>query len=255
MTAIRFDRVSKSYPRYLHVRRGLKASLLSLGRTVEEARQQKIAALQDVSFDISQGETVGVIGSNGSGKSTALALMAGVLASETGSVTVEGRVCPLLELGAGFHYDLTGRENIILNGVLLGLTRREVALKLPEIVAFSELDEFLDQPVRTYSSGMVARLGFSIAVHLEPDILLIDEILAVGDLHFQAKCRDKMKWFKNRKTTIVIVSHSTGDIRSLCDRVLWLDRGKLVGQGAVSDILPLYEEAQRARAQGMVSCR
>jgi lipopolysaccharide transport system ATP-binding protein len=248
MTAIRFDRVSKFYPRYLHVRRGLKASLLSLGRTVEEARHQKIPALQNVSFDIGQGETVGVIGSNGSGKSTALALMAGVLASEAGSVTVQGRVCPLLELGAGFHYDLTGRENIILNGVLLGLTRREVLLKLPEIVAFSELDEFLDQPVRTYSSGMVARLGFSIAVHL-------DEILAVGDLHFQTKCRDKMKWFKNRKTTIVIVSHSIGDIRTLCDRVLWLDRGTLVGQGAVSEILPLYEEAQRARAQGMVSCR
>jgi lipopolysaccharide transport system ATP-binding protein len=248
MNAIRFDNVSKSYPRYLHVRRGLKASLLSLSRTVEELRQKKFLALHDVSFEIEEGETVGVIGPNGSGKSTALALMAGVLGAETGCVSVHGRVCPLLELGAGFHYDLTGRENIVLNGILLGLTRREVMAKLSDILAFSELEEFLDQPVRTYSSGMVARLGFSIAVHLEPEILLIDEILAVGDLHFQAKCREKIKWFKNRKITIVLVSHSTGDIRQLCDRVLWLDRGELVGQGAPSEIVPLYEASQRAKS-------
>ncbi len=248
MSAIRFDHVSKSYPRYLHVRRGLKASLLSLSRTVEELNQKKILALHDVSFDIEAGETVGVIGSNGSGKSTALALMAGVLGAETGSVSVQGRVCPLLELGAGFHYDLSGRENIVLNGVLLGLTRREVMARLPDILAFSELDEYLDQPVRTYSSGMVARLGFSIAVHLDPEILLIDEILAVGDLHFQSKCREKMKWFKSRKTTIVLVSHSIGDIRQLCDRVLWLDRGILVGQGSPSDIVPLYEKFQREKS-------
>ncbi len=247
MTAIRFQHVSKSYPRFLHVRRGLKASLLSLGRTVEEMNQKKILALQDISFEIEEGETVGVIGANGSGKSTALALMAGVLGAESGSVSVQGRICPLLELGAGFHYELTGRENIVLNGVLLGLTRREVMARLPDILAFSELDEFVDQPVRTYSSGMVARLGFSVAVHLDPEILLIDEILAVGDLHFQTKCRDKMKWFKTRKTTIVLVSHSTGDIRQLCDRVLWLDRGKLVGQGTPNEIVPLYEAAQRAK--------
>lgn len=248
MNAIRFENVSKSYPRYLHVRRGLKASLLSLSRTVEELKQKKFLALHDVSFEVAQGETVGVIGPNGSGKSTALALMAGVLGAETGCVSVHGRICPLLELGAGFHYDLTGRENIVLNGILLGLTRREVMAKLPDILEFSELDEFLDQPVRTYSSGMVARLGFSIAIHLDPEILLIDEILAVGDLHFQAKCREKIKWFKSQKITIVIVSHSTGDIRQLCDRVLWLDHGKLVGQGAPSDIVPLYETSQRAKA-------
>ena len=248
MIAIRFDHVSKSYPRYLHVRRGLKASLLGLFKTVEEFKQRKLLALQDVSFEIAEGETVGVIGANGSGKSTTLALMAGVLRAETGSVSVKGRVCPLLELGAGFHYDLTGRENIVLNGILLGLTRREVMARFKDILEFSELNEFLDQPVRTYSSGMVARLGFSIAVHLDPEILLIDEILAVGDLRFQAKCREKIKWFKNRRTTIVIVSHSTGDIRQLCDRVLWIDHGKLVGQGVPDEIVPKYEASQRTVA-------
>lgn len=247
MIAIRFHNVSKSYPRYLHVRKGLKASLLSLSRTVQDLRQKKFLALHDVSFEITEGETVGVMGPNGSGKSTALALMAGVLAAETGCVNVRGHVCPLLELGAGFHYDLTGRENVVLNGILLGLTRREVIARLRDIVEFSELEEFLDQPVRTYSSGMVARLGFSIAVHLDPVILLIDEILAVGDLHFQAKCREKIKWFKNRNTTIVLVSHSTSDIRQLCDRVLWLDHGKLVGQGTPDEVVPLYEKSQLVR--------
>lgn len=248
MISIRFDNVSKSYPRYLHVRRGLKASLLDLSRTVQELKQKRFLALHDVSFEIAEGETVGFMGPNGSGKSTALALMAGVLVAETGYVKVHGHVCPLLELGAGFHYDLTGRENIVLNGILLGLTRREVMARLHDILEFSELEEFLDQPVRTYSSGMVTRLGFSIAVHLDPDILLIDEILAVGDLHFQAKCREKINWFKGRNTTIVLVSHSTSDIRELCDRVLWLDHGKLIGQGAPNEVIPQYEKSQRVRS-------
>ena len=247
MIAIRFDNVSKSYPRHLHVARGLKASLLSLSRTVREFKQNKFFALHDVSFEIAEGETVGVIGPNGSGKSTALALMAGVLGAETGCVSVHGRVCPLLELGAGFHYDLTGRENIVLNGILLGLTRREVMARLRHIIEFSELEEFLGEPIRTYSSGMIVRLGFSIAVHLDPDILLIDEILAVGDLHFQTKCLEKIKWFKSRNTTIVLVSHSTSDIRQLCDRVLWLDHGKLIGQGTPNEVVPLYEQSQLAQ--------
>lgn len=246
MSAIRFDNVSKSYPRYLHVTRGLKASLLSLSQTVRAFKQDKFLALHGVSFEVGAGEAVGLVGPNGSGKSTTLALIAGVLQAEAGRVKVQGHVCPLLELGAGFHYDLTGRENIVLNGILLGLTRRDVMAKLDDIVEFSELEEFLDQPVRTYSSGMVARLGFSIAVHLDPDILLIDEILAVGDLHFQAKCREKIQWFKNRNTTIVLVSHSTSDIRQLCDRVLWLDHGKLIGEGRPDEIIPLYEQSQFA---------
>lgn len=244
MSAVRFRNVTKYYPRYLHVTRGLKASLLRLPQTFRAFKRDKFVALNDVSFEIQKGETIGVVGPNGSGKSTTLALIAGVLRAETGSVDVEGHVCPLLELGAGFHYDLTGRENIILNGILLGLPRREVMARMPDIVEFSELEGFLDQPIRTYSSGMIARLGFSIAVHMDPDILLIDEILAVGDIHFQAKCRKKIEWFKTRKTTIVLVSHSTEEVRRLCDRVIWLDHGKLVGQGITEEIIPLYERSQ-----------
>jgi len=244
MIAIRFDNVSKSYPRHLHVARGLKASLLSLSQTVREFKQKKFFALHEVSFEIAEGESIGLVGPNGSGKSTNLALMAGVLQAESGLVNVYGQVCPLLELGAGFHYDLTGRENIVLNGILLGLTRGEVMARLRDIIEFSEMEEFLDEPIRTYSSGMIVRLGFSIAVHLDPDILLIDEILAVGDLHFQTKCLEKINWFKRHNTTIVLVSHSTSDIRQLCDRVLWLDHGKLIVQGAPNEVVPLYEQSQ-----------
>ena len=200
-------------------------------------------ALDDVSFEIKKGETVGIVGPNGSGKSTTLALIAGVLRPQAGRVDVLGRVCPLLELGAGFHPDLTGRENIVLNGVLLGLTRREVLAKMDGIIAFSELESFLDQPVRTYSTGMIARLGFSVAVHLNPEILLIDEILSVGDLHFQAKCRGKLDEFKKQEVTIVLVSHSVGEVRRLCDRVIWLDGGRKVEEGEPQHVLLRYEAA------------
>lgn len=201
-------------------------------------------ALDDVSFEIKKGETIGLIGPNGSGKSTTLALIAGVLQPQVGRVDVQGRVCPLLELGAGFHSELTGRENIVLNGVLLGLTRREVLSKMDEIIAFSELESFLDQSVRTYSTGMIARLGFSVAVHLDPEILLIDEILSVGDLHFQAKCRGKLDEFKKQDVTIVLVSHSIGEIRRLCDRVIWLKDGGIVAEGDPDFVLKRYEESQ-----------
>jgi lipopolysaccharide transport system ATP-binding protein len=244
MTVVQFKHVSKWYPRYHQVLKGLKASLLQLPETIRAFRQQKFVALDDISLDIEKGETIGLIGANGSGKSTMLALMAGVLAPQIGRVEVQGRVCPLLELGAGFHYDLTGHENILLNGILLGLTRREVQEKMNEIVAFSELESFLDQPIRTYSSGMIARLGFSIAIHVDPEILIIDEILSVGDLHFQAKCRRKIQEFKQQKKTIVLVSHSPEDVRRLCNRVLWLDHGKLVGHGDADLILSRYERSE-----------
>ncbi len=199
-------------------------------------------ALDDVSFELEKGETVGLIGPNGSGKSTAMALIAGVLKANSGRVDVQGRICPLLELGAGFHPELTGRENIILNGVLMGLTRQEVLDRMDEIIAFSELESFLDQPLRIYSTGMVARLGFSVAVHLEPDILLIDEILAVGDLHFQARCREKIDEFRKRGVTIVLVSHSTDEIRRLCDRAVWLEQGRVAGEGEPGLLLSRYAE-------------
>ena len=246
MTAVCFEHVSKSYPSYHKILGGLKASLLRFPETLHSLKRERFLALDDVSFEIEKGQTVGLIGPNGSGKSTALALIAGVLGAQAGTVTVRGRVCPLLELGAGFHPELTGRENILLNGVLLGLTRREVLARMNEIIAFSELEPFLDQPIRTYSTGMIARLGFSVAVHLDPDILLIDELLAVGDLHFQAKCRERINEFKKQQVTIVLVSHSTGDIRQLCDSVIWLQRGKIVEQGNADIIVERYEKSDPA---------
>ncbi len=200
-------------------------------------------ALNDVSFEVKQGESLGLIGPNGSGKSTALAIMAGVLKPQVGKVEVRGRVSPLLELGAGFHPELTGRENILLNGILLGLTRQEVVAKMEAIIDFSELEAFLDQPIRTYSSGMLARLGFSVAAHLDPEILLIDEVLAVGDLRFQAKCREKLDEFKRRQVTIVLVSHSLGEVRGFCERVIWLNNGRIAADGEPGVVIPRYEEA------------
>ena len=243
MIAVRFEHVSKSYPIYSQILTGLKASLLHAPQTLQRFRRHRFMALNDVSFEVEQGESVGLIGSNGSGKSTTLALIAGVLRAQSGRVEVRGRVCPLLELGAGFHPELTGRENIFLNGILLGLTRREVVAKLDEIVAFSELEPFLDQPIRTYSSGMIARLGFSVAAHLDPEILLIDEILAVGDLRFQAKCRDKVEEFKKRQVTVILVSHSLAEVCSFCKRAIWLKDGKMAANGEPSLIIPRYEEA------------
>lgn len=240
MTAIAFSRVSKVYPRYQALLQGLKSSLLHLPDTIRALEVEPLRALADVSFEIQKGETVGLIGSNGAGKSTLLALIAGVMNPDSGRIDVDGRVSPLLELGAGFHFDLTGRENIVLNGILLGLTRAEVLRKMDEIVSFSELGRFLDQPLRTYSTGMIARLGFSIAVSLDPEILLIDEILSVGDLRFQLKCNDKIDEFRRRRVTMVIVSHSTEQIQRLCDRVIWLADGQVIEDGQVEHILPQY---------------
>ncbi len=243
MIAVRFEHVSKSYPRYSQILTGLKASLLHLPETLRSFRRNRFMALNDVSFEVKQGESVGLIGPNGSGKSTALAIIAGVLKPQVGKVEVQGRVSPLLELGAGFHPELTGRENILLNGILLGLTRREVLAKMNDIVAFSELESFLDQPIRTFSSGMLARLGFSVAAHLDPEILLIDEVLAVGDLRFQAKCRKKLDEFKRRQVTIVLVSHSLGEVRGFCERVIWLNNGRIAADGEPGVVIPRYEEA------------
>lgn len=258
MIAVRFEHVCKSYPKYHQLLTGFKNVLLHLPETLRTFKRERFLALDDISFEIKHGETVGLIGPNGSGKSTTLALIAGVLRAQVGKIEVYGRVVPLLGLGAGFHPELTGRENIILNGVLLGLARREVLARMDEIIAFSELEQFLDQPIRTYSSGMVARLGFSVAAHLDPGILLIDEVLAVGDIHFQAKCRDKISEFKRRQVTICLVSHSREEIQRLCDRVIWLHGGKIVEEGEPKLLLDRYEESHsgiretvRARRQLM----
>jgi ABC-type polysaccharide/polyol phosphate transport system ATPase subunit len=197
-------------------------------------------ALRDVDFEVRRGETLGLIGPNGSGKSTLLQLIARIILPDRGTVKIDGRVAALLELGAGFNPDLSGRENIFLNASILGFGRREIEEKLDEIIAFSELERFIDTPVRNYSSGMYARLGFSIAVHVDPDILLVDEVLAVGDEAFARKCSDKFDQFRQRKKTIVIVSHDLGAVEQLCDRALLLHKGEVITLGKARDAIIDY---------------
>jgi len=239
---IRCSNVSKNFIMYHHFTGGIKNFLFHLPSAIRSMRSTRRTVLENVDFEIISGETVGIIGKNGAGKSTVLGLLAGVLLPSSGSVTVDGRVAPLLELGAGFHSLLSGRENIVLNGTLLGMLREEVNDKLEKIIEFSELEEFIDQPIRTYSSGMLARLGFSVAVNCNPDILLVDEVLAVGDDSFQKKCIKKMRWFKERGKTIVFVSHDIREIKQVCDRVIWIEN-KTVRMNDKSDkVLSQYEQ-------------
>ena len=198
-------------------------------------------ALKGISFEISDGEMVGIVGRNGSGKSTTLKIIAGVYRPTSGVVTVSGKVAALIELGAGFHPDLTGRENIVLNGLLLGLSKREIRAREEQILDFAELGEFVDSPIKQYSSGMVVRLGFAIAMEVDPDILLIDEILAVGDAAFQQKCLARIDEFRRRKT-IVYVSHAAATVRGLCSRALLLHEGVLVADGPPDQVIARYEE-------------
>ncbi len=219
-----------------------------LGRSAAES----FAALDGVSFSIEHGETVAVIGSNGAGKTTLLGLIAGVIWPDSGRVAVEGNVSPLLELGAGFHPDLTGEENLRLNASLLGMARSEAGRLHDKIIEFSELGDFIREPLRTYSSGMVMRLGFAIAVSRNPDILLVDEILAVGDQKFQEKCLDRIRDLKRHGTTIVFVSHTRTAVEALCDRALWLDHGRLRKDGPARQVLEDYagHAAFSARSEG-----
>jgi lipopolysaccharide transport system ATP-binding protein len=232
--------VSKHYPMYHHITGGMKNFLFHLPRSLKSFRSLKYESLRNISFEVHSGETFGVIGNNGAGKSTTLGLIAGVIRPSSGSVTVTKRISPLLELGAGFHHELTGRENIILNGVLLGMSRKAMLAKTDEIIDFAELSEFIDQPIRAYSSGMLARLGFSIVVHLEPEIMLIDEVLAVGDINFQKKCVEKMLSFRKAGVTIVLVSHSIADVRRLCDRVMWIENHSVKMIGPADRVTDAY---------------
>ncbi len=200
------------------------------------------SALDEVSFFVDRGETVGIIGENGSGKSTLLSVAAGILKPTSGTICVEGKVASLLELGAGFHGDLSGRENIYLNGSILGFSRRQMDERYKDIVEFSELGDFIETPVKYYSSGMYVRLGFSIAVEVEPDILLIDEVLTVGDEHFQQKCFRRIKDFQSSGKTMLFVSHALGLVEELCDRVLLLHRGKVRACGEPRDTLEIYQK-------------
>lgn len=239
-TIIKFDHVTKSYPLYHHITSGFKNLVLNLPKALREMRSNKFTALRDLSFKIKRGETVAFVGRNGAGKSTTLGLIAGVLRPSAGTVVVNGRVSPLLELGGGFHPDLSGIENIQLNGVILGLSRKQVAERMPAIIEFSELREFIDQPVRTYSSGMLARLGFSVVANLDPEILIVDEVLAVGDAAFQKKCLAKMAEFKKQGVTIILVSHSARDVETLCDRAIWIENHKIQADGPSSEVMRLY---------------
>jgi ABC-type polysaccharide/polyol phosphate transport system ATPase subunit len=199
-------------------------------------------ALKGISFTVRDGESVGIVGRNGSGKSTLLRIIAGVYRPSGGVTKISGKVAPLIELGAGFHPDLTGRENIILNGLLLGLTKKEVHKREKQILEFAELGDFIDSPVKQYSSGMFMRLGFAVATEVDPDILLMDEILAVGDATFQQKCLDRINDFHRRGKTIFMVSHAPRTIRQFCQRALWIHDGVLRADGQVNEVIARYEE-------------
>ena len=241
--SVRFENVSKIYRLSSKSLRGAVSSAMNRilsGRDGRARQGQTVAALQDVSFEIERGEAVGVIGPNGVGKSTTLKIVAGITEATSGRVAVDGRVSALLELGAGFHPDLTGRENIYLNAAIIGMDRKEIEERFDSIVAFSELERFLDTPVKRYSSGMYCRLGFAVAAHADPDILLIDEVLAVGDAAFQTKCLNRMRELKEAGTTILFVSHALPRVRRLCERTILLHGGRVVVDGPSSEVIATY---------------
>jgi ABC-2 type transport system ATP-binding protein len=207
-------------------------------------RFREFNALNNVDLQVNKGEILGIIGRNGAGKSTLLKVISRVLIPTDGRVRILGRVSPLLELGAGFHPELTGRENVFLNGTLLGHARREIETQLPEIIEFAELGTFIDSPLRTYSSGMVARLGFSVSTTWQPEILILDEILSVGDEAFRLKCRTRMERFRDQGTTTLLVTHDSGTVESLCSRAVWLDHGEIKAIGPSKEVVALYRQSQ-----------
>jgi ABC-type polysaccharide/polyol phosphate transport system ATPase subunit len=236
MALIEFDCVSKIFAHSS----GAKLLRSHLLDRFKRQKRDIFYALKDVSFRLDQGESMAVIGRNGAGKSTLLGLAAGLCKPSEGLVVVRGRVAALLELGSGFHSDLTGLENVRLNASLLGLSRKRTAEVLESIIDFSEIRDFIYDPVRTYSSGMIMRLGFSVAVHVDPDILIIDEVLGVGDQRFQAKCFDRIRQFKQAGKTLLFVSHGGDTVRQLCDRAIWLDHGKMLLAGTPAQVLEAY---------------
>src|SRR6187401_984385 len=234
--------VSKVYRRYARRRQfaTLKSALLDGSLLGDLKPDETFQALKNVSFQVPKGCTYGVIGSNGSGKSTLLKCVAGITRPTEGDVKVDGRISALIELGAGFHPEISGRENIFINGIMLGLTKKEIQHRFDEIVEFAELQEFIDAPVKTYSSGMYMRLGFAVAVHVDPEVLLVDEVLAVGDQGFTHKCLDKFGEFRRRGKTILLVTHSLGLVERFCDEALWLDGGKVRGEGDPRRVIGAY---------------
>ncbi len=239
--AIELADVTKIYRRYSGRQFAtLKSALLQRSILRDLRPEETFPALTGVSFAVPKGITFGVIGRNGSGKSTALKLVAGITKPTSGTVTVSGRVSALIELGAGFHPEISGRENVFINGIMLGLSKREVAARFDDIVEFAELKDFIDAPVKTYSSGMYMRLGFAVAIHVDPDVLLVDEVLAVGDEGFTHKCLDKFAEFRRHGKTILLVTHSLGLVERFCDQALWLDHGRAQAQGDPRRVIDAY---------------
>ena len=244
MAVVEFARVSKTFSRAAS--RALARG--HLGRWFGGTHKERFYALKDVSFQVEWGESVAVVGSNGAGKSTLLGLIAGLSMPDEGTVWVNGRVAGLMELGAGFHPDLTGAENVRLNASLLGLSRKRTGELFEEIVDFSGVRDFIDEPLRKYSSGMVLRLAFSVAISLDPEVLLVDEVLAVGDQAFQAQCLEKIRDLRRRGRTMICVSHSVGMVREFCDRAIWLHQGQVVTTGPVLQVIEAYS-GHRTTAQ------
>ena len=245
MPLIEFDNVTKWFP-HIAGRQLLRGHV---AHWFSPKRHEHFQALKGISFRLAQGESLAVVGGNGAGKSTLLSLAARLTTPNSGRVTVNGRVAPLLELGAGFHGDLTGAENLLLNAALLGLGRKRAMEQFDRIVEYSGIGDFINDPLRTYSSGMVVRLGFSVAIHTQPEILLIDEVLAVGDANFQQKCLESLREFRREGKSMLFVSHSAASVRLMCDRAIWLDHGELIMDGDVEPVLEAYSGGPTLRKQ------
>lgn len=253
-TVIQVQKVSKKYSRSL--RYSMYYGILDIGRNIlglssgsHKLRKNEFWAVKDLSFEVQKGETLGIIGPNGSGKSTLLKMINGIFWPDKGKISVKGRVGALIEVGAGFHPLLTGRENLFINGAILGMTKKELVKRFDDIVDFADIGAFIDTPVKNYSSGMFVRLGFAIAVHCRPDVLLVDEVLAVGDLAFQARCREKIRQVRRDGVTIFLVSHNMHTISHLCDRTIFLNYGEQVYTGDTSRAIDIYRQHQQDQGQ------
>lgn len=243
--AIEVRNIKKTFKVYYDKSNQLKEKVIFWNRNKYERRE----VIKDISFDVKKGEAIGLIGHNGCGKSTTLKLLTRIIYPDSGSVEMKGRVSALIELGAGFHPDMSGRENIYTNAAIFGLTKKEIDKKVDDIIAFSELQDFIDNPVRTYSSGMYMRLAFAVAINVDADILLIDEILAVGDAAFQAKCFNKLREIKAAGTTIVIVSHSLSQIEQICERTIWIHEGVIREEGEAKLVIKDYTDFMNSKIE------